>query len=103
MSPGLTSAKPRASVRAVGCCAAPRAQSQPLNAIVRGTVTVGAALALAAAPAFADLNKFEAATGGIVPFSRMCQTCQVVSESIPPSNVQVSLAWARRGNTERQT
>lgn len=73
MTPTLKSARPGASMRAVGCCARPRAQAQPLNAIVRSTVaSVGAAIMLAATPAFADLNKFEAATGGSVAFILDC-------------------------------
>eukprot|EP00892_Ulva_mutabilis_P011804 jgi/Ulvmu1/8997/UM005_0088.1 len=59
------SAAPAGHRRAVACCAGSRAQAQPLSATARGTVaSFGVAIVLAATPAFADLNKFEAATGG---------------------------------------
>lgn len=51
-------------MRAVACRAGPRTQTQPLSAVARGTMAVGAAIVVACTPAFADLNKFEAATGG---------------------------------------
>lgn len=76
-----------------------------MGATIRGAVaSVGAALVMAAAPAFADLNKYEAAAGGAAFSLRPCDWSAFLAACENQVNpvMQVSLAWGQLVNTEKQ-